>query len=127
MKNIFSEGFGGATGRSSEKKFKGVAGVTIIMLSVLFIFFFLFIVGIASNYAKHTSLLDPTGIGAFFLAMQETVSEFIVITNTIIWTMAFFIVQGVFLFVYYKVARFIWVHLPIYQKWLSRAKEFLSR
>jgi cytochrome b561 len=105
---------------------KGFAGIIIILVVILVFFLFLFILGISSNYSKNTSPLDPTGIGAFFLALQDTVGEFSTLTQTLAWTMAFFIVQGIFLYVYYKIARLIWVHIPQFRSWLNQAKAWVS-
>jgi uncharacterized membrane protein len=121
FKKSFSGGF------CRAKKSKGIAGILILFVAIFLIVTFLFIFGIAGNYGKRKAEgNDIIGIGSFFLALTDTVNQFLIMGNLLIWTLLFFVVQGVFLFAYYMMAKFIWVHVPEYQKLFERMKQRLS-
>jgi hypothetical protein len=41
--------------------------------------------------------------------------------------MIFFAVEGLFLFAYYKVARFIWVRIPEMRNWFEQSKKWFQK
>jgi len=104
---------------------KGFAGVTIIIMAFLVIFVLLFIVGIAGNWTPIQG--DVLGVISFFTAITTTVNEFITITNLLVWSMIFMVVQGLFLFAYYQIGRFLYVRIPEFQRWFDKTKRLLSR
>lgn len=103
---------------------KGFA-VTAIIAFVLVVFFLLLVVGIAGNWKPVSG--DIFGIITFFNAIRDTFGNFITVTNTLLWTMLFFATEGIFLYAYYKIARLIWVHVPQFQAWFKKSKDWFSR
>jgi hypothetical protein len=114
---------------------KGITGLLVMFVAIIFVFVILFVFGVAGNYGHRKvtgfsffgiQVSDPLGLGAFFYALSDTVTEFTTMANLLIWTLMFFIVQGIFLYAYYMVAKVIWVHIPQFQKWFAQAKVWLS-
>ena len=103
---------------------KGFA-VTAIIAVILVIFFMLFIIGIAGNWKPVPN--DVLGIMSFFNTVSITFKNIISITNLLMWTMIFFAVEGGFLYVYYKVARLLWVRIPEFQKWYEQTKAWVEK
>lgn len=124
MKKSFSRGFASET----SKKSKGISGILIVIVVFLVIFGFLFFLGVANNYSKEKAknTLDVFGFSSLFLAVSETFANFITLGNLLIWTLVFFVVQALFLFAYYEVIRFFWVHLPQYQNSFNRMRQRLG-
>jgi hypothetical protein len=99
--------------------------VTAIIAVILVIFVMLFIIGISGNWKPVQG--DVLGIMSFFTAVSVTFGEFISVTNLMMWTMIFFAVQGVFLYIYYKIARLLWVRVPEFQKWYEQTKAWIDK
>ena len=106
---------------------KGIAGLLILFVAIFLIFFVLLIFGVAGNYsAIKEKSGDTWGIASFFVAVGYTVGQWFVLGNFLIWTLIFFSVQGVFLFTYYMIGKFIFVHVPQFQKQFEWLKQRLS-
>lgn len=96
------------------------------ILSIIFaVFAMLFIIGIAGNWKPLPS--DVLGVMSFFEAVKVTFGEFISITNLMMWTMIFFAVQGIFLYVYYKLGRFLFVRIPEMRSWYEQFHRWFKR
>lgn len=104
---------------------KGFA-VTIMIAFVAFIFLLLLIVGISGNYSPAGTGIGDV-IGGFFTALTKTFSQFIVVTNTLIFSALFFATEAVFIYVYYKLGMAVFHHIPQMQGWLRQAKGWFNR
>ena len=101
---------------------KGFASLIVIVFLVIFVL--MFVVGIAGNWSPVAG--DVFGIISFFDAVKATFGEFVAISNLMLWTFIFFSVEGVFLYAYYRLGRFIFVNIPMLQGWYRRAQEFVK-
>jgi hypothetical protein len=99
--------------------------VSTFLIIIVIVFLLMFIVGIAGNWKPVAG--DIFGVISFFTAVKATFGEFISVTSLITWTMIFFAVEGLFLFAYYKIARFIWVRIPEMQAWFENTKKWFNR
>ena len=100
---------------------KGIVSV-ILMVTVVGLLM-LFIVGIASNFKAVSG--DVLGVMSFFYAVQETFSEIVTVSSLLTWSFAFFGVQGLFLYVYWKVIRLVWVHMPQVMSYFKGVEQWL--
>jgi hypothetical protein len=98
--------------------------VSIILIVVVVIFLLLFVMGISGNWNPVAG--DILGIFTFFNAVRDTITETLTVGNLMVWSLIFFAVQGVFIYAYYRLGRFIFVHIPQLQRWFNQAKEFMK-
>lgn len=96
--------------------------VALIFTVVFAVILLVLILGISSNWSPVAG--DFLGILTFFNAVRQTFGEFTAFGNLVLWTIMFFAVEGVILYGYYTLARFIWVHIPQMQKWYSQSRRW---
>lgn len=102
---------------------RGMVGIVLIIFVVILLL--MFIVGISGHWNPVAG--DITGILTLGNAVKDTYSNFISMASIIMWTMIFFTAQGVFIFAYYKIARFIWVRIPEFRQWFEESKSWFER
>ena len=101
---------------------KGEVNIFIIIGIVALVL--LLLTGIASNWSPVSG--DVFGVFTFFNALATTMTEMITVSNVVLFTTLFFVTQGIFLYAYYKIGRFVWVRVPEVRKWFDNTKNWLS-
>lgn len=102
---------------------KGIV-VTALVIFIVLIIGFIFLMGVSSNWKPVYG--DVLGVVTFFNALRDTIGNSFFMLNYVTWLMIFFGVQVVVVYVYYRVARIVWVHIPQIRKWIDQTKGWFS-